>query len=524
MIDPRVSERLADPDFMRRFEEYRAANPEFFPGGTTLEQQASYFILVDASHRQQTAERHQQFAALDKMVEARNAPTIETPETAGDRGRIPEYVYSVADKAGALTYHIDYMRYSDFLNSVFSIHNLKKTLFIYDAERGFFKVHTNEIETHVRETIKKHSLSDRLTTAIREVVSHVRSMGCVDKYPFIGPFGEINVKNGSLNLETGVLTPATPQMLYNYRIETPYRKFDETKELFEFLDQYGSREPIAVLAKAIWQRAYHDTLKEITIFYGPKDAGKTTCAELIQATCDGDLTSKSNVSRSLLHELLQRFGTADLEGKLVNYGDDLPDMFVKNSGRINSLVGSVNQHIEKKGIDGFDAVVTAYYLFSANNLPPLDDDDSVIWGKIHLVNYDKVITTARIPREKLFSQLIKEQLLFRAVQMALTWRESPYRNDQEADWVREKWHEASTDVDAFLIECVEYDPFGSCSLDEIKACYEIWCANNGKQRHVKYLNKKVQPSIRRESGRNVYTVKVAKLERKDPTKNGILPV
>ena len=298
------------------------------------------------------------------------------------------------------TYHIDYMAYSDFLKSIYHIYNFKKNLFIYDGERGVYKYHTNEIGTHTRDTVKKYMVSDRLTAAERETITHVKNMGCVDSYPFIGTFGTIHVLNGSLCLDTGVITPTTPDMLYDYRIETEYKQFpDGTPELDAFLSQYGTREPINVLAKCIWQRAHHDTLKEITVFYGPKDSGKTTLAELVQATMDGDSISRKNVSRTLLHELLQRFGYADLEGKLLNYGDDLPDMFIKNSGRLNSLVGSVNQHVEKKGLDGYDAIITAYYLFSANNLPPLDDDDSVIWAKIHLVEFFKPISSERVVRE-----------------------------------------------------------------------------------------------------------------------------
>jgi phage/plasmid-associated DNA primase len=429
------------------------------------------------------------------------------------------------------TYHIDYMKYSDMLIGIYHFRNFKKNLFIYDPVRGVYKHHNNEVETHTRDTIKTYNISDRLTIAAREILLHVKSMGCSDNYPFIGEFGTIHVRNGSLNIETGEIKKTTPEMLYDYRIETPYKKFDPdynslsvigkdfdviktpeaTTDLDTFLKQYGTDEPIQILAKAIWQRAYHDTLKELTVLYGPRDVGKTTLAEFVQATVDGNLTSKNNVGRALLHELLIRFGMSDLEGKLINYGDDLPDMFVKNSGRINTLVGSVNLHIEKKGVDGYDGVVTAYHVFSANNLPVLDDDDDAIWSKIRLVHLDKEIVGDKIVREKLFTPTLKEQLLYRAVQLVLSWRTTPYVKNLDTEGIRTEWHAATTDVDLFMLECTmqNYDRESKIpyvSLDQIKRCYEKWCTINKKHRHMKYLNKKVQPYLHRSADGNAYAL------------------
>jgi len=425
--------------------------------------------------------------------------------------KLPAYVFERIDADGMPTgdYDIDYIKYSDFLHGYYHVHNLCKNLFCYDIETNTYRRHTNHIETHIRDTFKVFSIHGKLHEAERELLTHMKSMGCIDQYPFIGKYGTIHVQNGCLSLATGVLSDPTADCMYDYRIETKYRKFPEgTPELDKFLEQYGTREPIDILAKCLWQRAYHDVVKEITVFFGPRDCGKTTLAELIQFTMDGNLTSKNNVSRVLLHDLLQRFGYSGLEGTLLNIGDDLPDMFVKNSNRINTLVGSVVQHIEKKGEDGFDALVTAYYLFTTNNLPPLDDDDDVIWGKIHLEEFEKVMPNDKVPRLSLFTPLICEQLLFRGVEKALEYAKTPYQNSQTKEWVRAKWHESSTDVDKFMVEETEYDASAQLSLDAIKAAYEVWCKDNGRKRYMKYLTKKLQPYFRRTNAANIYTLKL----------------
>lgn len=429
---------------------------------------------------------------------------------------IPSYLIETDDKDGMPTgqYIFDYMKYSNFLHEKLHVVNLSRNLFIYDTDTNVYKSHINQIGTYTRNIVDEYGVVGKLSDIVNEVSVHIRNMGCVDVYPFMGKLGTIHVKNGCLDLKIGVLEEPSPEHMYDYRIETEYKVFKETKELDEFLAQYGTTEPIDILAKVIWQRAYRDTLKEITVIYGPRDAAKTTLGEFIQAVLDGSITCNINVTRSLLNELLERFGFSNMEGKLLNFGDDLPDQFIRNSGRINKMVGSTNHRIEKKGKDGYDTFISTYYMFTCNNLPPLDDDDSVLWSKIHLVHQDKVFEGKKINnRESLFTQTLKEQLLYRAVQKALSWLENPYENNQSPDEVRRLWHEGTTDIDSYFNEFIEPDVFALVSLDDIKKHYEMWCIMNGKKLYIKYLNKKLKPFFKSTNIRNGYTLKLRPLPK-----------
>ena len=426
----------------------------------------------------------------------------------------PDYVIEMFDEDGMPTgaFMLDYIKYSHHLKKELYLHTVMNSMFVYNPENHTFREHINEYQTHSKEVFEKYNLSGKLTEIQREVTTHVNSMGCVREYPFTGKYGTIHVKNGSLDLTTGELSEPTAEHMYDYRIETEYKQFPNgTPELDAFLDIYKVREPIDILSKVIWQRAFHDTLKELVVLVGPKDCGKTTLVELVQSTLDGDMEGKNNVSRTLLHELLDKFGFASLEGRLMNFGDDLPDMFVKNSSRICHMVGSVNRSIEKKGVDGYDAIVTAYYVFTANNLPPLDDDDNAIWGKIRLVAVEKPITCAIKPRSELFTEVIKQQLLYLAVEQAKEYRKQPYVKVQSDEDVRKMWQEATTDVDSFLLEATKYDYTLFVSLDKIREHYGVWCAMNGKKRHMKYLQKKLQPYFIKRNTSNGYSLELLKL-------------
>jgi len=424
----------------------------------------------------------------------------------------PDYIYDDIDDNGVIKatlfkygQYSDHLKYCEFHTVFFN-----KTLYIFDGDTSIFRPQTNEIQTHIRNTKIEWGITTGLKQAITEMLTHLTAMGSELQYPFTGTYGTIHVKNGSLDLSNGILTPTTPEMMYDYRIETDYKQFpDGTPDLDTFLNLYGQPTSlIEVIGKVIWQRAFHDTVKEMTIFYGKKDCGKTTLAELGEVTLAGSLDADTTVSRTKLGDLLQRFGMGDIAGKLMNLGDDLPDMFVKNSGRICLLVGSIKQSIERKGVDGFPAIANPLYLFTCNNLPPLDDDDNAIWGKIHLVLFDKEVPDKRIPRTELFTQTLKEQLLYRGIQKALEYQKNPYVNTQSPDEVRGEWQAATTDIDLFMVEGLNSDTTAGTRLDDIKTHYESWCAHKGKVRHMKYLNKKLQPYFRRQHMCNVYAVEL----------------
>jgi phage/plasmid-associated DNA primase len=382
----------------------------------------------------------------------------------------------------------------------------EKQLFIRDPCMNYYRADNGDIVRCMMACLLKKGFtvkSGKVKSTVDLVVNHVSA------YPFGNSHGFLNFSNGVLDTNTMVMSTNTTDVLFDYVVATAYSRFDDTPELDTFLATYGDagKEVIAVTAKALWQRCLCSPLKEITVWYGIKDSGKTSLAELPQATLDGDLHSKRNTSRVLLGDLLQRFGTNPLEHKLINIGDDLPDQFIKGAGKLNELVGSVHHNIEHKGVDSYPGLITAYCLFTANNLPPLDDDDFVLWSKIHLVRFGNKLSRGT-PVEPLYTDIVKMQLLSRAVDLMVSWKTTPYVNSQSAEEVRAIWHEASTSVEAFMARCLIFDTQKVTPLEDIKSVYEKWCIKNGKHPYIKFLVKKLQSYQRRTAAANGYMVTI----------------
>ena len=380
-------------------------------------------------------------------------------------------------------------------------------LYILDPCLNFYREDKGDIVRCIQVCLQVRGFNAKSKTvdgAIDLICNHVST------YPFGNTRGCLNFSNGILDTTTMKIVEPNDGVLFDYVIATPYIHWDDTPELDAFLKIYSDagREVISVLAKALWQRCNLSPIKEITVFYGDKDSGKTSAAELIQATLDGDLLLQRNTSRKLLGDLLQRFGYQALEHKLFNLGDDLPDQFIKNAGKINELVGSIHHEIEHKCVDSYSGVITAYNLFTTNNLPPMDDDDFVLWSKIRLVRFDSKLERGT-PVEPLYTIIIKMQLLYRAVELMQSWSTTPYKNTQSSEEVRRIWHEASTDVDLFMSTRIIFETQRTLPLEEIKKEYERWCVVNGRHIYMKYLTKRLQPYLRRTATGNAYCVAIA---------------
>jgi phage/plasmid-associated DNA primase len=375
-----------------------------------------------------------------------------------------------------------------------------KELYIYDPELCYYRKEIGDIQNNIGACLQLKGVFD--PPAIKKAIENLTHHSPV--YPFVEGKGTLNIINGIFDIKTGKLLSRKRGEIYDYIIRTPYIP-QPTVEVDALLESFGNDEPVQVLAKCLWQRAWVDTLKEMTIFYGPPDSGKTTAGELVQATLDGDLNSKNNTSRELLDSELSRFGRGPLEHKLYNLGDDLPDKLIRNSGKIAELVGSVHHQVELKGEDSYPSIITAYNLFTTNNLPPLDDDDSGIWSKMRLIEFKNNFQRGK-PREEIFTDKIKQQLLIKAIALVQQWLITPYKNDQSASDIRKIWHAATDDAEQFFAEMLIPSFTAQTKYDTIKLAYEKWCLKNKRTLHIKNLNKNIKSYHRHDERGNYYSL------------------
>lgn len=117
--------------------------------------------------------------------------------------------------------------------------------------------------------------------------------------------------------------------------------------------------------------------------------GKSTFIDMLRALLGDD-----NVSSMDIASLGEKYGPAELTGKLANLGDDIPDEFLKGSelALFKKLVTGNKIKAERKYHDPFDFKPSATMVFSMNAMPRLADTTDGVFRRLAFVPFRRTFT------------------------------------------------------------------------------------------------------------------------------------
>jgi putative DNA primase/helicase len=107
--------------------------------------------------------------------------------------------------------------------------------------------------------------------------------------------------------------------------------------------------------------------RKALFMYGKGKNGKSMLLEFLQEFF------REHMSTLSYDNLFQRFGTANLKGKLVNIFDDTTVTFAKDTGIVKNLIAGGTVSAEFKGKDHFTFTNVARFIFSAQETPKTSD-------------------------------------------------------------------------------------------------------------------------------------------------------
>jgi len=117
--------------------------------------------------------------------------------------------------------------------------------------------------------------------------------------------------------------------------------------------------------------------------------GKSTFIDMIRA-----LLGDENASSMDIASLGDKYGPAELMGKLANLGDDIPDEFLKGTelALFKKLVTGNKIKAERKYHDPFDFKPSATMVFSMNAMPRLADTTDGVFRRLAFVPFRRTFT------------------------------------------------------------------------------------------------------------------------------------
>jgi P4 family phage/plasmid primase-like protien len=192
----------------------------------------------------------------------------------------------------------------------------------------------------------------------------------------------VNVANGLLDLRAPRLTlrPHSPDFVSTVQIPVAYEAGARCPKIRAFLDEMVPRDAIPLVFELFGYALVSGNPYQVAVLIlGEGENGKGTLLRLFEA-----LVGEENYSALTLHNLTERFGPADLHGKLLNTCDDLDARSVDKTDFFKMLTGGGVIRGETKGVDAFNFRGIALPVFAANEAP-LTSDQSRGWFRRWLI-------------------------------------------------------------------------------------------------------------------------------------------
>lgn len=350
----------------------------------------------------------------------------------------------------------------------------------YEAAR-LIKENTLEETNQKQDEFRKEVLKKANQNQIGGIISLARSEPGIrvtpddlDADPYL-----FNVRNGTLNLETGELRPHDPADLITKLAPADYDPDAECPRWLSFLNRImdGDTELVGYLQRlAGYAMAGTGRDQSLSIFYGSGANGKSTFLETVAAML-GDYWTKTPTQT-----LMQRNrggipnDLAALKGARFVTANEIPAGGKLDVATVKDLTGedTITARFLYGELFSFRPVFTL--VIYGNHKPQIDGDDYGIWRRVHLVPF-----TVQIPEHERDSRL-REKLINQEAPGILNWMLAGFQawnkeglNPPESILAAtEEYREEMDSVSQFIGQCFDFVANGELRTSEIMEVYDAW--------------------------------------------------
>ena len=270
---------------------------------------------------------------------------------------------------------------ADFLIKRYCIVSANYISYIYINDRYYEDKH--RLAKDITDILKDNGYSDarKVEPIVRDILFRIKN-GTMKFKEF--PFNKkseylIPVANGVVERKNlRILLPKSPVWGFTYALPVKFDPDAPMKPIKDFIYSIVNEDDgkllIQVPAQALMQNSNYQLSYLLT---GDGSNGKSTYIRLL-----AKLVGEQSTTAVSLQELMEnRFATANLQGKLFNLYADLSKKSLGDTGKFKVLTGGDQLTAEKKYADSFLFRNKAVFVFSANELPQVDDGTFAFWRR-----------------------------------------------------------------------------------------------------------------------------------------------
>lgn len=218
-------------------------------------------------------------------------------------------------------------------------------------------------------------------------------------------------------------------------------------------------------------------LNKAVMLIGEGSNGKSTYLALIS-----NILGSENIVSISLQELCdedERFAVHNLYHKLANIYPDIPNRAIVNTGRFKLLTGEDKISADRKFRTRITFKNYAKLIFSANQLPPVNDMTLAFWRRWLVIEFPN-----KFPQNpNYFTETFTEDEIEGIIVVSiLAFRDAYFRRkfsfeETEADY-KETWLKNTNTVYAFIKDKLIMDPDSRVEAGELYQHYVSYCSEN----------------------------------------------
>lgn len=352
-------------------------------------------------------------------------------------------------------------------------------MYCYNPETGVYESNAEQVvKARLEEMLELHYSGYQA----REIIGRLKAGGYIDREDFGQSGSSVCVANGVVDIETGEVSDFSPGHYFRSRLPVKYDTEAECPQFREFLEEVCPDEKIPQLQEFLGYCLQPQTNhKKALLLLGPTDAGKSVFLDVLQALFGPD----STVNLSVQYLANQRWGEAELIGRMVNIRHDLDSTDIKNAGKIKELTAGNPVRAERKNQDPFRFKPRTKHIFAANQPPTRSSEDDGFWNR-----WLTVVFPERIPRQEQDPKLAEKLTTDDELAGVLNWAIEGYQrleeqgrftNEPTPSDNRRIWEMYGDSVERFVSRRLDREPDASVLKDEAYSEYEAFAKSESME-------------------------------------------
>mgnify|MGYP000550707913 CR=1 FL=1 len=285
--------------------------------------------------------------------------------------------------------------------------------------------------------------------------------------------------NGVFDLETKELLEYSPKYIIKNKIPHNYNPTAYHELLDKTLNKICCKDKKLryVIEEMIgYTLLRRNELGKSFILTGDGSNGKSTLLDLIN-----ELLGEENISSVSLKDLSDRFKTFQLDGKLANIGDDISNEYIPDNSTFKKLVTGEKVNVERKGTDPYDFRNYSKLIFSANELPRINDLSGGLKRRLVFIPFNAKFSK----RDEDYDPFIKDKITTPAaleylLKIAIDGLYRILNNNsitysKACDQVWDEYEAINNPVVSFIDD----HKIENESINDVYRQYSVWCHESG---------------------------------------------